>query len=146
MHEGLYQWLNHYYQMMLLEGAIVGIVVPVIIAQRPLLIAPWFLRRSLIWFGCSLVTGVLICAVSKWTVVIMMARLSSQFQRQDQAIAEEHYEETIQAGLNAVNIDFRPAAKRMVLTSYSGVIGDLAFYGGFLGGLYYLLQGLLQAA
>jgi hypothetical protein len=141
-HRGVYQWLTHYHQMMVLEAAIAGVVIPILYSQGPGLVNPWFLRRALLWFGVSLFVGVLIVSVSKWVTVFIIARLQRQYARQDEAIAAGVDESE---ALAAVNEAFRPEARRLQLLTYTtGILGDAVFYGGFLGGLYCLLQGLVQ--
>ena len=143
-HEGLYQWLGHYQQMMLLEAGIIGVVIPLLYAQGPALVNPWFLRRAVAWLGFSLFVGVLISGISKWAVVFILGRLQLQFAKQDQAIAEGDDEASISAGLQEINAAFRPEARKLLLLTYSSVLGDLLFYLPFLAGLYYLLRGFFR--
>ncbi len=146
MHDGLYHWLGHYQQMMLLEAGIVGVVIPLLYAQGPTLVNPWFLRRAVAWLGFSLLIGVLITGVSKWAMVFIMARLQQHVARQNEAIGAGEDEAAIASGLQEVNEAFKPQAHRLLLLAYSGVIGDVLFYGPFLVGLYYLLSGFLRAS
>ena len=89
MHEGLYHWLSHYQQMMVLQAGSAN-------GSR--------------WRRCRLFSG------SSWLRTLRLATL---------------------------NVAFQPRARVLVRLAWSGIIGDLAFYGGFLGGLWYLVRGLL---
>jgi hypothetical protein len=144
-HDGLYHALGHYQQMMLLEAAIIGLVIPVLYAQGPALVNPWFLRRAVAWLGVSMFVGVLIAGVSKWAMVFITARLQEQFARQDEAIGAGDDESSVAASLRAANDAFKPEARKLLRLAYSGIIGDVLFYGPFLAGLYYLLSGFLRA-
>jgi hypothetical protein len=62
------------------------------------------------------------------------AQASSAVRQTDQAISDGTTEEEISTNLNEVNQEFVPSAKRMLVESNSGIIGDLAFTGFFLTG------------
>jgi hypothetical protein len=141
VHEGLYHWLAHYHQVMLLAAGIVGVVVPLLYAQGSKLIDPWYLRWSVLCFGVSMLLGVLISFVSKWTLTFVMEMVQRHVSALYGAIWGAVDEASALANLHAVAEEYQPKGARILRLVRAGAVGDLFFYGTFLAGIAFLMSG-----
>jgi hypothetical protein len=82
-------------------------------------------------------TGVVIICVSKWYIVALMQVLQQQFAAQDAAIAAvEEDENASTTALQEVNQAFVSRGGLWLRLTWSGISGDIVFYGCFLVGLW----------
>jgi hypothetical protein len=143
MHQGTFSSLDHYQQLMVLEAGIIGVVIPILHAQGPGFANPWFLKRAVIWLGGSMMIGILISAVSRWTLVMVTLMVQNHYAIQNTLIGDAVDEDGARAALNKADSEYAPKAERLRRVLYAGAIGDLLFYGTFLRGVAYVVQGFV---
>ncbi len=143
MQQGTFSALEHYHQLMLLEAGIIGVVIPILHAQGPAFINPWFLNRAVIYLGVSMMIGILIAAVSRWTLVYLSFLVHKHYGAQNDLLAAAQDEAGARNAMSASEAAFTPKAERLRKVLIAGAIGDVLFYGGFLRGVAYVIEGFV---
>ncbi len=143
MHQGTFSSLEHYQQVMLLEAGIIGVVIPILHTQGAAFVNPWFLTRAVIWIGISMMTGILIAGVSRWTLVYLNTVVYKHFAHQHELLAAAEDEDGAREAIAASATVYEPTARRLRKILYAGVIGDVVFYGGLLRGVAYVVEAFI---
>lgn len=141
--DSFFPGLAHYHQMMTLAAGVAGVVVPVLHSQ-PTMINQWFLRRAAICMGVTIAIGVLIVFVSRWVHVALMHGFSRRLALREMLLGETPDDEVeVARALQKATDDTAPRLKKFRQVLPWGVVGDLLFYGSFLRGVAYLIEGFV---
>ncbi len=140
----IYPILTHYHNVNLLAAGIAGIVVPILSTQGSALINPWFLTRVAVCMGLTIFVGVLACAYLRFTSGLYLRELELRFHSENYALANaENTEQAINYALQVVNTVHAGKRERAEFRIGLIVFFDIGFYGIFLRGIVYLIEGFV---
>jgi hypothetical protein len=146
MYKGLEMGLEQYHKMLVLTASVIAFV-PALLTQSKVPIDAWFLRRGMTSLFITLTLGVIIQVISKYVSIPMTLLVAQSYRRLAELLGEAEgaapvgqLGEAIANAFQQFESEQKPKLRWLWASVAVAPIGDLAFYGSFLYGVWCLFR------